>query len=231
MKQLLSILCCIVFSLHAESQEACEVKLKDIAGTYSGDCVDGKANGNGKSKGTDEYQGLFKNGYPEGKGMYTWKDGHYFIGFFKKGKKEGRGDMYYESANGEDSVISGYWRKDEYVGQYEKEWTVENATPKIGRVEGRRVGKSGSTITFTLQQISNATSFGGGSFLPTILSENVMAGTYETKNYQALTNSTIVRYQQVRFPLKLLITFTGNETAEFTFNEPGEYVISLNLTQ
>lgn len=35
------------------------------------------ANGTGTATGTDSYTGQFKNGYPDGKGKYTWKNGEY----------------------------------------------------------------------------------------------------------------------------------------------------------
>jgi len=231
MKQLILISFTFFLMNNVRSQEACEVKMKEISGTYSGDCKDGKANGSGKSKGTDEYQGEFKAGYPDGKGMYIYQDGHYFMGFFKKGKKEGRGDMYYENSKGDDSVISGYWKKDLYVGLYEKPWDVMNPSTRIGKVEGRKISKEGSTISFTVHQMSNASSMGNSGFLGGVVSESVMQGTFENRSQQNLSNSTITRYQQVRFPFKVLIMFTGNESAEFIFYEPGDYDLSVNLSQ
>ena len=137
MKHILLIASFFIFCCFTSlAQQACEVKLKDIRGVYTGDCSNDKANGKGKSVGVDEYEGEFKDGYPEGKGMYTWKDGHYFIGFFKKGNKEGKGDMYYESAKGDDSVITGFWKKDKYIGEYEQQFIVQSMTPtcKQGRL-------------------------------------------------------------------------------------------------
>lgn len=72
------------------SQE-CIVISEALKGKYEGGCEKGKAHGNGKAIGMDSYEGEFRNGFPDGKGMYIWKDGHYFIGRYKKGIKEGRG--------------------------------------------------------------------------------------------------------------------------------------------
>jgi hypothetical protein len=222
-KLLLSITLIFIFFV-SHAQESCDVKLKEIQGTYTGECEKGKAHGKGKSVGIDEYQGEFKNGYPDGWGMYVWKDGHYFIGSFKKGKKEGKGDMYYESSKGEDSVITGFWRKDVYAGLYEKPWELIQSTTKVGKVEARRIG-DGSIVTITLQQMSNL-----GSSLPTITSEVILSGAYETKHYMGLSNQMNVRYQQVRFPFRAIFTFNGNETAEIAFYEPGDYTVTVSLT-
>ena len=44
--------------------------MKEIQGTYEGDCKDGKASGKGNAIGEDTYEGNFKNGYPDGTGKY-----------------------------------------------------------------------------------------------------------------------------------------------------------------
>ena len=54
---------------HAQ-QTNCTVKMKEIQGTYEGDCKDGKASGKGNAIGEDTYEGNFKNGYPDGTGKY-----------------------------------------------------------------------------------------------------------------------------------------------------------------
>ena len=48
----------------------CVVKDADIAGSYSGDCKNGLANGQGKASGRDVYEGGFRDGMKEGKGIY-----------------------------------------------------------------------------------------------------------------------------------------------------------------
>jgi hypothetical protein len=39
----------------------------------------------------DKYTGNYKNGKPEGLGVYTWSNGSYYEGEFKSGLKEGKG--------------------------------------------------------------------------------------------------------------------------------------------
>ena len=192
-----------------------------IKGVYTGECTDGKANGKGKSVGTDQYEGEFKNGYPEGKGMYTWKDGHYFVGLFKKGKKEGAGDMYYESAAGGDSVITGFWKKDKYFGPYEKQYDVITTTTRVLKVDCSLTDKKGEDIFITVHQLKS-----GGAIISNV---STITGTYYTKNNQVLTNTTLTKVQQVTFPFRAIFSFSNGESVEILFNEKGNYDVYVDL--
>jgi hypothetical protein len=80
-----------------------DCRVRDVAGyvrgSYEGDCDKGEtAHGQGEAKGADTYVGNFVNGWPEGKGKYTWEDGARLEGTFKKGRADGPG--VYVSAKG-----------------------------------------------------------------------------------------------------------------------------------
>ncbi len=224
MKQLLLIVTNIIFSCFlVQAQETCEVKLKDIQGTYTGECEKGKANGKGKSVGLDQYEGDFKEGYPDGKGLYTWKDGHYYVGFFKKGKMDGKGDMYYEASSGKDSVISGYWKKDKYYGQYEKQYIVIANTTRINKIDCSLSDKKGENIFITVHQKS-------GSASPAYITNvSSISGFYYSKNNQIQTNSSITRVQQVAFPFHAIFYLSNGENAEIKFNEKGNYDVYIDM--
>ena len=104
----------LVHYLNAQS-ETCKVLLDKISGTYNGECLNGLANGKGKSTGEDIYIGSFKNGLPDGKGKYILKNGDIYKGFWKEGKKNGKGKFEY-TLNEKKYTLTGYWKKDEYVG-------------------------------------------------------------------------------------------------------------------
>ena len=97
-------------------QTGCRVMMPNIAGAYSGDCKNGLANGNGIAQGTDHYEGQFRKGLPDGKGTYTWANGSFFNGQWRKGLKTGMGKLVYRTSAG-DSVISGNWEHDKYIGK------------------------------------------------------------------------------------------------------------------
>lgn len=81
-----------------------DCRVRDVAGYlrgfYEGDCDEKSetANGHGEAKGADTYVGTFVNGWPEGKGVYTWENGAHLEGTFKRGKADGPG--VYVSAKG-----------------------------------------------------------------------------------------------------------------------------------
>jgi hypothetical protein len=80
-----------------------DCRVRDVAGylrgSYEGDCDKSEiAHGQGEAKGADTYVGTFVNGWPEGKGTYTWENGARLEGTFKRGKADGPG--VYVSAKG-----------------------------------------------------------------------------------------------------------------------------------
>jgi hypothetical protein len=81
-----------------------DCRVRDVAGYlrgggYEGECDESEvAHGRGEAKGADAYVGDFVNGWPEGKGTYTWENGARLEGTFKKGRANGPG--VYVSAKG-----------------------------------------------------------------------------------------------------------------------------------
>jgi len=105
-----------VLSLNLHAQDECKVLSNALEGEYTGDCKKGLAHGNGEVKGIDTYKGEFKKGLPQGTGTYLWKNGNSYEGDFKDGMKDGKGKLVYKKENQADSIVTGYWKKDEYVG-------------------------------------------------------------------------------------------------------------------
>ena len=231
MKQVLFL--ALTFSFYTNElpaqEKECQVKMDAIKGLYTGECANDKANGKGKSVGTDQYDGEFKNGYPDGKGVYTWKDGHYFVGLYKKGSKEGAGEMYYESVAGGDSVIKGFWKKDKYLGLYEKQYVVMSTTTRVNKVDCTLSDKKGEDIFITVHQLTSGTNLSYSLPLVSINSISIITGTFYTKNTQVLTNNTMTRIQQVTFPFRAIFYFSNGENADVLFNEKGNYDVHIDI--
>lgn len=116
MKNLTFIIIALFLAHSAIAQtNSCRVLAGKISGTYSGKCLNGLANGKGKSAGEDTYTGNFKDGLPDGKGKYTFKNGDIFQGYWKNGQKNGKGKFDY-TLNGKKYTLTGYWKMDEFAG-------------------------------------------------------------------------------------------------------------------
>jgi hypothetical protein len=210
----------------------CKVLPDSLKGTYTGACQDGKANGQGKATGADTYEGWFVNGYPEGKGMYTWKDGHYFVGEFKKGKLDGKGDMYYESSKGEDSVITGYWERGKYKGMYEKPYILYNNTTDINRVRVSKIGNKDRNISITVTNLRSGFSLTENSTttMTVMTSYSISQGIFLNKTVNTLTNSQITAFKDVTFPFRATFYF-GNSSLDIEFLEPGNWSVEVPINK
>lgn len=208
--------------IHA--QETCKVSVDALSGKYSGDCKDGKAHGKGKAEGLDSYEGEFKNGYPEGYGVYISADKETYSGNFKKGFKDGQGELKFVTKTGKDSTVKGFWKKNRYIGEYEKPYIVHDKTPRVNRVDfslTRNTQKIG-IININVYMIS-------GSPAPEVSNIQVVSGDFVNRSNTSLGKSNLVRLQQITFPLRLRLSFSNGETADISFNEAAEYELSIGI--
>ncbi len=228
MKQLLIFVFVSFISLQLCAQE-CEVKMETIKGKYTGECPDKKAHGKGKSIGTDQYEGDFKNGYPDGIGTYTWQNRDYYTGSWKKGLQDGNGEMHYKVAIGADSIVKGFWKKGKYIGLYEKPYSIEARSPRISKLECRITNKKGRNIFITTHQLLNQPVMGIDATIISITNISVLAGAFYSKNFQVLSNNGLTRLQEVEFPFRAIFYLSNGEQAEILFNEPAEYDVYIGM--
>jgi hypothetical protein len=155
MKNLILIVITLFLAQITNGQtDSCKVLLEKISGSYNGECQNGLANGKGKSIGDDTYIGIFKDGLPDGKGKYLFKNGDVFNGYWKNGHKEGKGIFKY-AINGEKHSLTGYWKKDEFAGT-----TEPNVTYRVTSTSGinnysvekkKSVSENGNEITISIK--------------------------------------------------------------------------------
>ena len=225
MKKVFSLLlvCFIIInSIHA--QETCKVSVEALSGTYTGDCKGGKSNGKGKAVGMDTYEGEFKNGAPDGYGVYTWANKQVYTGNFRKGDMDGKGEMKFISTSGSDSLVTGFWKKNRYVGLFEKPYVINDKTTKVNRVDfslSRNTQKIG-VINISTYMIS-------GTAPPEITSITIVSGDYAIKSGSESGKSTLLRLQQVTFPFRARFSFSNGEMADISFNENAEYEVNIGI--
>lgn len=237
MKQLTSLILFFLVAFSATAQTTpCDVAVDALKGTYEGECTKGKANGEGTATGTDTYKGTFKNGYPEGTGKYTWKNGDYFYGKWKKGVKEGKGEMHTFVA-GNETVKVGFWKKDEYKGEYENPYKIYNTTNDINRVQVTRVGADVNSIKI---EVTNA--FNSGNSMESATQRNnsayakltdiqINTGNYMSKTTSTLTNKEVTLLQEVIFPFKAILYFGTGTYVDIEIFEKGNWVIEVPINK
>ena len=221
MKLTLFLFLLFFLTLPAFSQPAnCNVIPLPIQGKYSGECRDGKANGKGKSVGMDSFEGNFKKGYPDGEGTYTWQNGNYFIGNFRKNVKAGKGEMHFLKPNKPDSIVTGFWKKDNYVGMYENPYEILELSPAVTYKNFQKYGTKKSSVIISMESgmlgTANVTNF------------LIMQGSYIRYNKAELTKSQTIDFQNVEFPFRVKFIIDKGPL-DILINESGEWHVEIVL--
>ena len=204
------------------AQSECNVLLPGLAGTYSGECKKGLADGEGEAIGTDIYRGSFRKGLPDGEGTYTWATGEVYRGQWKKGMRDGEGTFTF-SINERDSVQAGYWKEDHYLGEELIAPYKVNYRLGVPRTSFFNQGGSGSFVSFKFSRAGSFSYYIDGL---------MMQGS--SGNESVVTAFT--GFQNVSFPFEgkiqfqapnLLNTVINNYELRFTINQPGEWVVTI----
>jgi hypothetical protein len=232
MSRLLIIISFLCYCNSLLSQtNTCAVVIDSLKGSYDGTCSNGKAAGFGKAKGTDSYEGNFKNGYPDGYGTYTWKNGNYFTGNWKKGIKEGKGELHMR-INNRDSVITGFWKKDVYKGLYETPYVIYNSSSEIGRVQVAKIDNSGGSISITVEDLKSNVGFNNNSSgAGTVMTGyQITRGQFVVKNQSTLGNKDVTIFRSVIFPFRAIFNF-GQYLFEIEILEEGNWDVYIPINK
>jgi hypothetical protein len=221
------------FILQKTFSQQCVVDNPTIQGTYTGDCKKGKANGKGKSVGTDVYEGDFKAGLPDGSGTYTWSNGSSYTGQFVKGIKQGKGVLTIKQINAPDSVVEGYWKNDVYVGKYEHPYSVYFKSKLITEFEVSYKKDAFSQVTFFVTNTSSGVQTPFNGVYPRLKVDEVQLtyGRYGRLMINEVhTKKTESILSDVVYPIRMKVII-DKEEVEIEFREPGSYVVDIHINQ
>lgn len=227
-KAKIAIVIFLFISFSAQSQR-CDVDNEALKGTYNGDCKKNKAHGKGIATGTDTYEGEFKNGLPDGQGIYTWANKNVFSGKYIKGLREGKGTMTFK-LEGRDSIMEGFWKKDVYIGKYEKPWEVHSKTGSIRDVE---IEYTPDKLDRVKVIITNTTGnvIGLGGQIPPIKVDNLILLKGSFQRQTSLENhykSTETTFHDIIYPFRIKLQMSREEI-EVEFFEPGSYTVNISI--
>lgn len=204
------------------SQQNCKVLKPELDGVYKGNCKKGLANGRGSAIGTDSYTGQFVKGLPDGKGTYTWATGESYTGYWKKGKRHGSGDFKFPF-QGKDSIVSGNWENDRYIGKTQEIYTIIHKS-SVDRYKFQKTGDIRNRVLINFYQ-NGVRNFGISNFLISSSSG------HDT----SVGNS--IGFDEIVFPVRIRITYTTlnklrtatyDVEFEFEISEPGNWSVDLH---
>jgi len=203
-------------------QVPCKVLKPEIAGTYTGKCKDGLAQGKGIATATDRYEGFFVKGLPQGEGIYTYSNGNMYTGEWVEGMRHGIG-KYIMKTDGKDSIQSGLWQQDRFIGpKPPKPAVIYNSG--IDRYDFQKNNTTMQRVLIDFYQNGSRNS-GISNFL---ISTSSGA---DTKLGQS------IGYDFVTFPVTIKLSFTSwnkfhtvqyNVKFDFEISEPGDWMVTLN---
>ena len=185
-----------------------------------------------KTQSATTYVGEQKNGQPDGMGVLTDTSGNVFKGNFKKGKKEGYGELTYKTVFDKDSTLVGYWKKDQFVGYYEypfkiisKSYMISNASISV-----EPANPSGNIIEVSVESVSGGSATLSGEMpKPTLTDYTFNQGSFQEmfpRTNQQKRNIYI--FQNVIFPVQAVFKF-GGEDITVDFNEKKNYKLVVVL--
>jgi hypothetical protein len=215
----------------AYSQNNCKVLKPGIDSTYTGGCKKGLAEGQGVATGSDQYTGEFRKGLPHGKGTYIWNTGEKYEGEWKKGLREGTG-TYTIRHDGRDSVVTGIWESDKYIGEKSVPPYIIKYRNGIIRVSCMRTGDQPLRVSYKF------TRGGSTSTHTSPLSDLLLQGS--SGNESRAGNN--FGFESVTFPFEGKVKFTAptalsqqgskeavtlNYELNFVINQPGAWTVTI----
>lgn len=233
MKKIITVLIINTILFNQLGAQDCKVLLPSISGVYEGECDKSKANGKGKSKGIDSYEGQFKNGLPEGIGKYSWQNGNWYEGNFKAGKRQGEGVMHYPIAGKADSTLSGFWAKDLYVGIYEVPFKIQGKGYNVQTISVKPDTKQAPLqIVIDLSSVMSGSDDTHGTIPKPVLSNiQILKGSFMTRSEVTnMTKRNMYYLTDVIFPFSASFRIS-DEDIVIDFNNPNCYRVEIVMRQ
>lgn len=224
------LMICSLYSV-IYSQDNCKVLKPGIDVKYSGGCKHGLAEGRGEAYGIDQYIGEFRKGLPDGVGTYTWQTGEKYEGEWEKGLRNGTG-KYTIKYNGRDSVLTGIWESNKYIGEKALLPYVIQYKTGIVRVSCVRTGDQPFYVRYKFTRGGSTSE--NTNLISSLLFQGSSGNEDRTGIYYEFENVTFPFEGKVQFsaPSALsnpteLNSATINSELRFVINQSGAWIVTI----
>lgn len=190
-----------ITSSFGQNKETCKVVNDDLQGSYTGQCT---------------------NGLADGKGEFTFANGSFvYVGSFKEGKIDGKGEIFSIVKNKRTSIKKGNWEDNVYVGNKSEPYQVGRAVNLDRYTVTKNVG-SEKKVMINFYQNGNR--------------NNVQNLSVAVNNGERIIGTYADGYENVSFPFICRVNYTtksklGQTSYTVSFdiqiNEPGSWEIFL----
>lgn len=198
------ILIIVLFTISyvfGQKKEICKVLNNELKGKYIGQC---------------------SNGLADGKGEFTFANGSFvYVGYFKDGRIEGKGEIFSITNNKRTSLKKGIWENNVYIGNTSKPYQV-NQNVNLDRYTVNKTSNIENKLIINFYQNGNR--------------NNVSNLNVAVNNGDLISDSYTYGYKNIHFPFSCRITYTTSSKLKSTnysvvfeieINEPGSWEISL----
>ena len=157
--------------------------------------------------------------------------GWIYKGGIKKGKKDGYGILYMKTVSGKDSLVTGFWKHDQFMGIFEYPFKMLGKTFMVSNVQisYEPATPPNNTIEISMESVS------GGAFnvhgeipKPSLTEAIFQRGSYQLMmpvTNQQKRNTYI--FQNVIYPATVLFKI-GTEEVQIEFNAEKNYKVFIN---
>jgi len=224
---LLSILFIFTLSTQISAQKNCKVLDSNIDSIYTGKCKRGLAHGKGIAIGIDTYKGKFSKGLPNGRGSYFWANGDIYKGVWKNGMRNGEGTLslsiYRNDSIVSDSIISGLWENNKYIGPKPIPPKVSIKT-SVDRYSFKMIDASKTRVLIKFLQNGSR-------------NDNLFNFMMSSTSGVETKLGTLIGYEFIEFPVKIKVNYeTLNKFRsaiyqvifEFEITEPGDWRVEIH---
>jgi len=154
-----------------------------------------------------------------------------YKGGIKKGRKDGYGTLYMKTLSGKDSLVTGYWKHDQFMGLFEYPFKMLGKTFMVSNVQisYEPATPPNNTIEISMESVS------GGAFnvhgeipKPSLTEAIFQRGSYQLMmpvTNQQKRNTYI--FQNVIYPATVLFKI-GTEEVQIEFNAEKNYKVFIN---